>query len=42
VHVAERLAAVRGVPAADLERTLDANAERFFGLSFPALEDRRP
>ncbi len=42
VHVADRLAAVRGVPAADLERTLDANAERFFGLAFPDLQDHRP
>jgi TatD DNase family protein len=42
VHVAERLAEVRGVPLPELERTLDANAERFFGLGRPVLEEQRP
>jgi TatD DNase family protein len=32
VHVASRLARLRGVDPDELERQLDANAERFFGL----------
>jgi TatD DNase family protein len=39
VHVAERLAHVRGEHPRALERTLDANAERFFGLDIPALAE---
>ncbi|MFK7960457.1 MAG: TatD family hydrolase [Phycisphaerales bacterium] len=43
VHVARTLAKVRGVDASDFERTLDANAERFFGLSpSPASTDDFP
>lgn len=40
VHVAERLAQVRGVDPRAFERTLDANAERFFGL--PAAQEIAP
>ena len=36
VHTAAALAEIRGVPAPELERTLDANAERFFGITIPA------
>ena len=36
VHVARRLAEVRGVDPDDLERTLDANAHRFFGFEVRA------
>jgi TatD DNase family protein len=35
VHVAEFIAGLRGVTAPDLERQLDANAERFFGITLP-------
>jgi TatD DNase family protein len=35
VHVARRLAELRGVDPDELERQLDANAERFFGLTLP-------
>ncbi len=33
VHVARALAAIRGADPQDLERQLDANAERFFGIT---------
>jgi TatD DNase family protein len=33
VHTARRIAELRGVDYASFERTLDANAERFFGLN---------
>ena len=35
VHVARFLADLRGTDPADFEQTLDANAERFFGLETP-------
>lgn len=35
VHVARHLARLRGVDPAVLEKTLDANAERFFGIKIP-------
>lgn len=41
VHVARTLAKVRGVAPAEFERTLDANAERFFGLD-PDRPDSTP
>lgn len=36
VHVAKRIAALREIDESELERTLDANVERFFGLTIPA------
>jgi TatD DNase family protein len=35
VHIARKIAELRGVNPADFERQLDANAERFFGIQFP-------
>jgi TatD DNase family protein len=35
VHVARRLAELRGVDLRTLESPLDANAERFFGIKLP-------
>jgi TatD DNase family protein len=35
VHVARRIAELRGVTSGEFERTLDANAERFFGVKLP-------
>ena len=35
VHTARRLAELRGVSPEDFERQLDANAERFFGITLP-------
>jgi Tat protein secretion system quality control protein TatD with DNase activity len=32
MHTARHLAQLRGVPFEDFERTVDANARRFFGL----------
>ncbi len=36
VHVAHALAEIKGIDRVELERTLDANAERFFGITLPA------
>jgi TatD DNase family protein len=36
IHIARRLAELRGVNPIDFERQLDANAERFFGIKLPA------
>lgn len=36
VEVARRIAALRGVEPGEFERTLDANAERFFGITLPS------
>ena len=35
VHVAHAIADIRGIDRGELERTLDANAERFFGITLP-------
>jgi len=35
VHVAHALADIKRIDRAELERTLDANAERFFGITIP-------
>lgn len=35
VHVAHALAEIKRIDRAELERTLDANAERFFGITLP-------
>jgi len=35
VHTAHYLAELRGVDPGDFEQTLDANAERFFGITLP-------
>jgi len=37
VHVARFLAQLRAADEADFERTLDANAQRFFGIPLPAV-----
>lgn len=36
VHTARHIADLRGADPAEFERTLDANAERFFGITLPA------
>jgi len=34
IHIAERIASLRGVHPAEMERQLDDNAQRFFGIQF--------
>ena len=36
VHIARALAEIKGIDPADLERTLDASAERFFNITIPS------
>ena len=36
VHIAQRIAELRGVSPLDFEQQLDANAERFFGIRLPS------
>ncbi len=36
VHIAHAIAQIKGLPPDALERTLDANAERFFGITIPS------